>query len=95
MKINFSWKHVDRSEAAEKYAVEKMDRVSKYLHHIEACDLSFEKIHGEVHANAKLHADASYFNAQNTAKDIYPCIDGLEDKLISQVSKHHDKKHTH
>lgn len=52
-------------------------------------------IHGEVTANLNLHGDGNKFNAQNSSKDIYACIDGLEDKIVKQVSKHHDKKANH
>lgn len=95
MKINYTWKHLDRSEAAESYASEKLDRVSKYIQKIISFDVSFEAIHGEIHANLKLQADGQSFNAHNQSKDIYACIDGLEDKILSQVSKHHDKKSQH
>jgi putative sigma-54 modulation protein len=95
MKINYTWKHLDRSEAAESYADEKLERVTKFLKKIVSCDLSFESIHGEIHANMNLHADSSQFNAHASQKDIYACIDTLEDKIVSQVSKHHDKMSRH
>ncbi|MDV6237483.1 ribosome-associated translation inhibitor RaiA [Leptospira ellisii] len=95
MKINYNWKNVDHSKAAETYADSKLDRVSKYLHTVQSFEISFEMIHGEVSANLNLHGDGNKFNAQNSHKDIYACIDGLEDKIVKQVSKHHDKKATH
>jgi len=95
MKINYTWKHIDRSIPAEEYSDEKIDRVSKFLHKIVSCDISFETIHGEIHANMNLHGDGNFFNAHNTNKDIYACIDGLEDKIQAQVSKHHDKMSKH
>ncbi|TGL90122.1 ribosome-associated translation inhibitor RaiA [Leptospira congkakensis] len=95
MKINYTWKHLDRSEAAEKYADEKLERVSKYVQKIVSCEVSFEAIHGEIHSNMKLLADGNNFNAHNQDKDVYVCIDGLEDKILSQTSKHHDKKSQH
>lgn len=95
MKINYTWKHLDRSEAAETYADEKLERVAKFVHKIVSCDISFESVHGEIQANLNLHADSHFFNAQNSNKDIYACIDGLEDKIVAQVSKHHDKMSKH
>ncbi|TGN11747.1 ribosome hibernation-promoting factor, HPF/YfiA family [Leptospira ilyithenensis] len=92
MKINYTWKHLDRSEAAETYGNEKLERVTKYVGKVLSCEVSFETIHGEIHANLKLNADGNHFNAHNESKDIYACIDGLEDKILSQVGKHHDKK---
>ncbi|GBF49642.1 sigma 54 modulation protein /30S ribosomal protein S30ea [Leptospira ryugenii] len=95
MKIKYTWKHLDRSEAAESYATEKLERVTKFVQTVINCDVSFESIHGEIQANLNLNADGSHFNAHNQNKDIYACIDGLESKIISQVSKIHDKKSKH
>ncbi len=95
MKINYTWKHLDRSESAEAYCDSKMERIIKYVHTIVSCEISFEMVHGQIQANLKLHADSQKFNAHNSGKDIYTCIDGLEDKILSQVSKHHDKMSKH
>ncbi|MDF3819191.1 ribosome-associated translation inhibitor RaiA [Leptospira sp. 96542] len=95
MKINYTWKHLDRSEAAENYANEKLERVTKFVQKIISCEVSFESIHGLIHSNLKLNADGTHFNAHNEDKDIYVCVDGLEDKILSQVGKHHDKKSKH
>ncbi|MCB1193009.1 MAG: ribosome-associated translation inhibitor RaiA [Leptospiraceae bacterium] len=92
MKIVYTWKHIDRSEAAENYANDKLERMTKYLHKIVSCDVSFESVHGEINVNMNLHADQSTFNAHNKDKDIYACIDGLEDKIERQLEKFHDKK---
>ncbi|PJZ68949.1 ribosomal subunit interface protein [Leptospira perolatii] len=95
MKIVYTWKNLDHSGAAEDYANKKLERVSKYVQKVVACEISFDQIHGSVVANLNLAADGNKFNAQNEDKDIYACIDGLENKIVKQVSKHHDKKATH
>jgi hypothetical protein len=46
-------------------------------------------------ANFNLHADNNVFNAHNSNKDIYACIDELENKIERQLSKFHDKKTAH
>lgn len=95
MNTHYTWKHLDRSESAETYATEKLDRAAKHLHSIISCDVTFESIHGEIHTNVKLHADGHHFHAVHHSKDIYACIDGLEDKIVAQVKKHHDKISQH
>ena len=95
MKIKYTWKHLDHSQSAEDYANEKLERITKYVHKIISCEVSFEKIHGEIHSNLNLHADGQTFNAHDTKKDIYSCIDGLEDKVLRQLGKFHDKKTAH
>jgi putative sigma-54 modulation protein len=95
MKINYTWKHIDHSQAAEEYSNDKLNKVTKYVHNIVSCDVSFEKINSEIKANMNLHAGNQFFNAHNSHKDIYACVDGLEDKILSQVSKIHDKRTAH
>jgi putative sigma-54 modulation protein len=95
MKIKYTWKHLDHSTAAEEYADKKLERMNKFVDKVISTDVSFEKIHGEIHANINFHADNSTFNAHNTDKDIYACIDGLEEKLMRQLNRYHDKKSAH
>lgn len=92
MKIKHTWKHMDRSDAAEEYADKKLEKLGKYLHSVVSCEVSFELIHGSVNMNVNIHADHTSFNAHNANKDIYACIDELDEKLVRQLEKHHDKK---
>ena len=94
MKIIYSWRHMDSSKAAEEYCNEKMSRIGKYLHNVENIEISFELAHGEIHAHFKTHADGRDFNADNSNKDIYPCIDGLESKIMKQARRFNDKKYS-
>ena len=95
MKINYTWKHLDHSAAAEEYANEKLERITKYVHKIISCEVTFEMEHDNITANFNLHADHNIFNAHNSNKDIYACIDELENKIERQLSKFHDKKTAH
>ncbi|EQA38606.1 ribosomal subunit interface protein [Leptospira inadai serovar Lyme str. 10] len=95
MKIVFTWKNLDRSAAAEDYASKKLERIGKYVQKVVSLEISFEQIHGVINANLNLAADGNKFNAHKEDKDIYACIDGLEDKIVKQASKHHDKKAAH
>ncbi|HRG46827.1 MAG: ribosome-associated translation inhibitor RaiA [Leptospiraceae bacterium] len=95
MKIKFTWKHLDRSEATEEYANDKLGRLKKYVHEVTKSELSFEKVHGSITAVFNMHADKVDFNAHNTDKEIHACIDGIEEKLEHQLSHHHDKRAKH
>ncbi len=95
MKIKYTWKHLDHSEAAEEYATKKLERISKYLHKIISCEVSLQKVHNEIHINMNVHGDHSTFNAHSVSKDIYSCIDGLESKIERQLNRFHDKKAAH
>ena len=85
MKIKFTWKHLDRSEATEEYANDKLGRLKKYVHEVTKSELSFEKVHGNITAVFNMHTD----------KEIHACIDGIEEKLEHQLSHHHDKRAKH
>ena len=94
MNIIYSWRHMASSKAAEEYCTEKISRVEKYLHKVQNVEVTFESINNEIHTHFKTYADGQYFNADNTNKDIYTCIDGLESKIIKQVRRFNDKKHS-
>ena len=95
MKINYTWKHLDHSAAAEEYANTKLQHITKYVHKIISCEVIFEMVHDTIHANLNLQADNSTFNAQNSNKDIYACINELEGIIKHQLSKFHDKRSNH
>ena len=95
MKIKYTWKHLDRSESAEEYASKKLERISKYVHKITSCEVSFEMVHNEIKVNMNLAADNSVFNAHDVNKDIYSAIDGLDSKIERQLNRFHDKKVAH
>ncbi|MBI5562004.1 MAG: ribosome-associated translation inhibitor RaiA [Deltaproteobacteria bacterium] len=95
MQVTVTFRHMDSSEALRQYAVEKSDRLSKYL--FEPVDihwiLSVEKIRHI--ADVTVNANGVAIKAQAGTGGMYSAIDGAIDKVEKQVRKHKEKVKDH
>lgn len=95
MQVTVTFRHMDSSEPLRKYALEKSERLAKYL--FEPIDihwtLSVEKIRHI--ADATVAANGVAIKAQFDTQDMYSAIDTVIDKLEQQVRKHKEKVKDH
>lgn len=95
MQVTVTFRHMDSSEPLRKYAMEKSERLAKYL--FEPIDihwtLSVEKIRHI--ADATVAANGVAIKAQSDTQDMYSAIDTVIDKLEKQVRKHKEKVKDH
>ncbi|MEK6790117.1 MAG: ribosome-associated translation inhibitor RaiA [Deltaproteobacteria bacterium] len=95
MQVTVTFRHMDSSEPLRKYALEKSERLAKYL--FEPIDihwtLSVEKIRHIADATASANGVA--IKAQCDTQDMYSAIDMVMDKLEKQVRKHKEKVKDH
>lgn len=95
MRVTVTFRHLDSSEPLRKYALEKTERLAKYL--FEPIDvhwaLSVEKI--RQIADATVAANSLTIKAQEASQDMYAAIDAVIDKLEKQVRKHKEKIKDH
>lgn len=95
MHVNVTFRHMDSSEPLRQYAVEKTERLSKYLldpvevHWV----LSVEKIRHI--ADATVVANGVTMKAHEDTQDMYSAIDMTLDKLEKQMRKHKEKVKDH
>jgi putative sigma-54 modulation protein len=89
--VTVTFRHVDPSDAIRRYAERKLAHLGKFLRR--ACEahviLSVDKYRhrGEVTVKSgRLSA-----TAQQESKDLYSVIDLLEDKVVSQLTRHLEK----
>lgn len=97
MQFQFTFKHMDTSEALQRYAEEKVtERVQKFVTKPIAADLIFSVTRHMHTAHLSLHAgDGFGIQVENTAEDMYATVDGLVDKLAVQLKKHKEKLKDH
>lgn len=95
MQVIVSFRHMDSSEALKEYAIEKSDRLLKYLQEpIEVhWVLSVEKIRHA--ADATVVANGVKIKANEETKDSYSAVDMVIDKLEKQLRKHKEKVKDH
>ncbi len=95
MQVSVTFRHIDSSDPLKEYAVDKTQRLSKYLsepvevHWV----LSVEKIRHT--AAATVTANGLRIKAQEETADLYSAIDSVLDKLENQVRKHKEKLKDH
>ncbi|MBI5886393.1 MAG: ribosome-associated translation inhibitor RaiA [Deltaproteobacteria bacterium] len=95
MQVTVTFRHMDSSDTLRDYAVEKSERLAKYL--FEPVDihwvLSVEKIRHI--ADVTVTANGVAIKAQGDTQDMYAAIDAAMDKLDNQVRKHKEKVKDH
>ena len=96
MRINVTFRHMESSEPVRSYVEEKLMRVKKYID--EPVDaqvaLSVEKkIRHKIEVT--LTAKGITIKAADQTEDMYAAIDGVVDKLESQLKRYKDKIKRH
>jgi len=95
MQVSVTFRHMDSSETLRRYAVEKSERICRFLsapievHWV----LSVEKI--RQIADATVTADGVAIKAQGDTQDMYSSIDMVIDKLFKQVRRHKERVKDH
>ncbi len=95
MQVTVTFRHMETSDALRSYAVEKSERLVKYL--FEPIEihwaLSVEKIRHIADVN--ITANGVTIKAQESTPDMYSAIDMALEKLEKQVRKHKEKLKDH
>ncbi|MBI5047784.1 MAG: ribosome-associated translation inhibitor RaiA [Deltaproteobacteria bacterium] len=95
MNITVMFRHIDSSDALRNYAIEKAERVRKYLgepievHWV----LSVEKFRHI--ADITIIANGATIKGEEQTEDLYSAIDKVMDKMEKQVKKYKEKIKSH
>jgi putative sigma-54 modulation protein len=96
MRIAFTFRHLDSSDAIKNYASEKLSKVQKYLRApLDAeVTLSLERHYHQV--EIVLRSDGHTYVATQQSEDMYASIDLVTDTIESQVRRlkgvEHDRR---
>lgn len=91
MEIEFYWKHTDHSNAAEEYAREKFSKLMKYVHKFISAHCTVALEHQKINVKLTIQADGSTFVAEDEEDEVYAAIDKVEEKIGTQMRRHHAK----
>jgi len=91
MQINITGHHFDVTPALRSYVTEKMQKLTRHFDQVNSVHviLNVEKLQHQAEATVKASGHTIF--ATETAKDMYASIDGLIDKLDSQVRRYKDR----
>ena len=95
MRIAFTFRHIDSSDAVKGYATDKLSKLQKYMHAPIDADviLSCERHLHQV--EVKLRSDGHSYLAHDESEDMYASIDKVADTLDRQVRRLKDAEHNH
>ncbi|MFP4083346.1 MAG: ribosome hibernation-promoting factor, HPF/YfiA family [Desulfonatronovibrio sp.] len=93
MKIKFNFKSFEPSEHLKKYARERYEKLSKYLHDNDAAELqvNLEVEKFRHRAEVILTAKDMHISATEETEDMYSTVDLSLDKLEAQLRKQREK----
>lgn len=97
MKMMFTFKHLDHSDALETYTKEKIDDISRFLLKHGHGQCVFSKTRSFFSVEVSLNTKLKFFRASAENQDIYAAVDDVISKLEKQFLKvrkqaqHHKK----
>ena len=95
MKLNYTFKHLDHSDALVKYADEKMEEIGKFLLKEGYGNVYFSKTKNEFCVEVTVNTREKYFKATSYNMDAYTAVDFVVDKLEKQFLKTRKIVQTH
>ena len=87
MKLNFTFKHLDRSEALENYTKEKLEGVGRFLLKDGYANVYCSKQNHEFCLEVSVNTREKYYRAVAIHEDPYQAVDSVVDKLERQFLK--------
>jgi putative sigma-54 modulation protein len=91
MELTVTGRQVEVTPPMRDYVRNKLDRISKHFDQLLDAHiiLSVEKL--QQSAEATINVSGKTFHAEANGQDAYAAIDGLVDKLDTQIKKHKEK----
>ena len=95
MQINLTGHHIDITESLREYVDTKFAKLERHFDHITNVHVILNVEKTNQKAEATVHLNGGEIFADSVHDDMYAAIDGLIDKLDSQVIKHKEKMKKH
>lgn len=97
MKTNFTFLHLDHSQALMDYTHGNLEEIARFLLKASSCNVLFSKTREEFCVEISVPTKERYFRAKAYASDIYVAVDMAVEKLerqflkVRKVNQHHKK----
>ncbi len=97
MQFQFSFKHMDSSDALQAYAEDKLrEKIQKFVTKPVDAHVSFSVMKHEHRAHCTLRAgDGFSLEVEHSCSDMYGSVDHMVDKLGTQLKKQKEKLKDH
>lgn len=87
MKVNYAFKHLDSSEALQKYTQSSLDEISQFLLKDGLGQVFYSKFKNEYTIEISINTKEKYFRASGESYDPYQAVDQAVEKLQKQFLK--------
>lgn len=87
MKLNYTFKHLDHSDALVTYTEERMEEIGRFLLREGYGNVYFSKTKNEFCVEVSINTREKYFKASAFGSDVYGAVDGVAEKLEKQFLK--------
>ena len=95
IETTFTFRNTEATDALKSHALDKLERLNKFLVKPAACHFIF-KVEGARHvAEITLHIKGGRFIGIETSNDMYTSIDGAVDKIRKQISRNRERIKDH
>lgn len=95
MRIAFTFRQIDSSDAVKGYTTEKLGKLQKYLQAPIDADVTFSLERHLQKVEVHLRSDGHTYLAHQESEDMYASIDKVVDTLDRQVRRLKDAEHDH
>lgn len=87
MKLNYTFKHLDHSDALVNYTEERMSEIGRFLLKEGYGNVYFSKQKNEFCVEISVNTREKYFKATSFSMDVYGAVDSVAEKLEKQFLK--------
>jgi len=85
MKISFTFRHMDSTEALKAYTQSKLSKLDKFFHEPLAVEVTFS-VERHLHTvDIHLDAGSASYRGRELSEDMYASVDTVVDKLRAQL----------
>jgi putative sigma-54 modulation protein len=95
MRIEFTFRNMESSEAMKNYAQDKLGKLQKYVRAPLEVTVTFSTERHNHCVDVSLHADNQHLQGNEGQEDMYAAIDLVTDKLQRQLRKAHEQHAAH
>ncbi len=85
MNIKIAFRHMEGTDAAKRFAEEKVSKLQKFLRQAMTAQVTLSVQGLEHSAEVSIQSGSSHFHASETSQDMYASIDLVIDKLERQI----------
>ncbi|MGM0577204.1 MAG: ribosome hibernation-promoting factor, HPF/YfiA family [Myxococcota bacterium] len=95
MKVSFTFRHMDSTEALKTHTLDKLEKLERYEDRELAINTIFDVVKFNKNVEFQVTGNGQTFVASETREDMYEAIDLAVDKLDRQLNKDKNKRKHH